>query len=62
MGIALAIGFIGMIISVVIASSKNRNVAGWAALGFLFPLIGILIVASLEALPDPNTTISPRSA
>jgi hypothetical protein len=39
--------FLGAAISAVVASGKNRNVVGWAALGALLPLISIVIVCSL---------------
>jgi hypothetical protein len=35
------------VLSGVIASRKNRSVAVWACLGFLFGVIGVLIVACL---------------
>lgn len=38
-------GIIGAVIAAVVASGKNRNALGWAAAGFLFPLIGVIAVA-----------------
>lgn len=49
-GIIVLFMIIGAVASAVIASNKNRNPGGWAVLGALFPLISILIVASLETL------------
>ena len=43
----ILIMFLGAAISAVVASGKNRNVVGWAALGALLPLISIVIVCSL---------------
>ena len=37
-----------------IASGKNRNVLGWAALGFFLGLIGILICALQDPAPSPQ--------
>lgn len=46
---------LGAGISAFIASNKNRNPLGWAALGFCFPLIGILVIACQTPLPAPST-------
>jgi hypothetical protein len=43
-------------ISAAIASSKRRNVAGYLALGALMPLIGIIAIACLPALPEAGET------
>jgi hypothetical protein len=45
---------VGAGFSAMIASTKNRNPLGWAALGLCFPLIGIIIVACQPALPLPG--------
>lgn len=37
-----------------IASSKNRNVLGWGALGFFLGLIGVLLAALQDPLPAPG--------
>ncbi len=48
MGIALLIGIIGAFWTASLASRKNLNVLGYAILGFLLPLIGVLVVLSAE--------------
>jgi hypothetical protein len=45
---AFLISFIGAIWSANIASRKNLNVLAYAVLGFLVPLIGLLIVFAAE--------------
>lgn len=52
--IVVFIAIVGSVVAAAIASGKNRNVLGWAALGALFPLIAILIVNSQPALPAPG--------
>ena len=55
MGIYIVIGFIGCFISLAMASTKHRSAGGWAVLGFLFPLISIIALACLPALPAPES-------
>ena len=50
-GLIVLFMFIGAVVSALVASGKNRNVVGWALLGMLFPLISIIIVASLGPVP-----------
>lgn len=56
--VLLIIGMIGAIISGVIASTKGRNVVGWAVLGFLFPLIAIIIVACQSNLTEQRAHVN----
>ena len=51
MGVALVVSLLGSLICSVIAASKNRNTGGWAVLALLLPVISILIVACLGAVP-----------
>ena len=48
--------FLGAGVSAVIASSKRRNVIGYLILGALMPLIGIVAIACLPALPEAGDT------
>ena len=43
MAIYFIVGLIGCIWAAAIASGKNLNVAVYAIVGFLFPLIGVLV-------------------
>ena len=43
MALYLIVGFIGCVWAAAIASGKNLNVAVYGTVGFLFPLIGVLI-------------------
>jgi uncharacterized membrane protein YgaE (UPF0421/DUF939 family) len=52
------IAIICSIISGLVASGKNRNVAGYAALGFLLPLIGV--IAALVVSPNTRPPDVPR--
>lgn len=45
---------LGCVIAAVNAAGKNRNVAGWAVCGALFPLIGVIAILCLPALPAPG--------
>ncbi|HEX4450363.1 MAG TPA: SHOCT domain-containing protein, partial [Kofleriaceae bacterium] len=45
----IAIGIIGGFISAFIASGKRRSAAGWFVIGFLLPLIGIILAIVLPA-------------
>lgn len=54
-GLIFLFMFVGALGSALVAAGKNRNVAGWALLGMLFPLISIIIVAALGPVPsDPQ--------
>ena len=48
----LIVGVICAIICGIIANSKGRSVGGWAALGFFFGLIPLIIVACLPNLNE----------
>ena len=50
----LVIAVVCSIISGAIAAGKNRNALGFAALGFLLPLIGVIaaVAASPKRLPE----------
>ena len=50
MDIYIVVALIGLAITGAIAAGKNRNVIGWAAIGFLFPLIGIIAVCLADQL------------
>ena len=50
--IYLVISVLGAAIAAMVASSKSRNALGWGALGFLLPLIGVIIVCCLPAKPS----------
>lgn len=43
------------IITAVIASNKNRNVAGWFAIGLILGIFGIIIAAIIRPL-EPSKT------
>lgn len=59
----LTIWLICGVVSAVIASNKGRNVAGWFALGMLFGLIAIIIVAAIPSLTvDGKTKRCPHCA
>jgi hypothetical protein len=47
----LIIGLAGALIAAVVASNKNRNPLGYGVLGFLFPLIGVVIICCMSPLP-----------
>lgn len=55
LGIFLLIVF--GLIGAAIASSKKRNVFGWAILCAILPLIGIIILVFMPTLEDENTAI-----
>jgi hypothetical protein len=52
-GLGLTGWLICLIAAGVIASSKNRNAFGWAFITGLLPVVGLIIVAVLPALPPP---------
>ncbi|MGN6111071.1 MAG: SHOCT domain-containing protein [Kofleriaceae bacterium] len=41
------IGFLGGVICAVIATSKRRSLVGWFVIGFLLPLVGVILVLVL---------------
>lgn len=50
---------LGCVIAAVNAANKNRSVAGWAVCGALFPLIGVVAILCLPALPAPGEVTPP---
>jgi hypothetical protein len=50
-GAVFFVMFLGAVVSGLIASGKNRSVAGWAVLGALMPLIAAVIVGAIPAEP-----------
>src|SRR5450432_1309318 len=50
----LVVGLIGGVICAVIAPGKRRSAIGWFCIGFLIPLIGLILILVLQPLPDPN--------
>ncbi|MCL2648427.1 MAG: DUF4339 domain-containing protein [Phycisphaerales bacterium] len=48
----LVVGIICAVICGMIASSKGRNIVGWAVLGFLFGIFSLIIVACLPNLKE----------
>lgn len=48
---------IGALASGFIAMSKDRNALGWAAFGFLLPIIGIIVVACIPAAGSNDGTV-----
>jgi hypothetical protein len=52
-GLGLTGWLICLIVAGAIANSKNRNALGWAFITGLLPVIGLIIVAVLPALPPP---------
>lgn len=49
MGIALLVCLVGGIICGALASGKRRSPIGWFVIGFLIPLIGIILIIVLPA-------------
>jgi hypothetical protein len=52
-GLGLTGWLICLIVAGAIANSKNRNALGWAFITGLLPVVGLIIVAVLPALPPP---------
>ena len=50
----LVVGLFGGVICAVLAPGKRRSAAGWFCIGFLIPLIGVILILVLQPLPDPN--------
>lgn len=46
---------IGMVVAAMLASSKGRNVVGWAVFGFLMPALAIILAVVLPAIPQPDS-------
>jgi hypothetical protein len=53
--IYLVVGLIGGLICAMIAPSKRRSPAAWFVIGFLIPLIGLILVLVLP----PNPSLDP---
>jgi hypothetical protein len=49
--VVLIIGVLGAAISAVIAMGKGRSALGWGVLGFLMPLIGVIVALCLAEAP-----------
>jgi XYPPX repeat (two copies) len=52
--IYLVVGLIGGAICAALAPGKRRSAGGWFCIGFLIPLIGVILILVLQPLPDPN--------
>ena len=50
MGIAITFCVLGGLVTGVLASTRHRSVAGWFAIGSLFPLLGLILILALP--PD----------
>lgn len=50
--IYLVVGLLGGVICAAIAPSKNRSAIGWFVIGFLIPLIGIILIVVLGPAND----------
>ncbi|MCY2927236.1 MAG: GYF domain-containing protein [Planctomycetota bacterium] len=48
----LMVSFVTAVIGGIVASAKGRNVVAWVVLGFLFGLIGVLIVCCLPNVKE----------
>jgi hypothetical protein len=62
MGIAIVmiVAMFGGGIASAVASYKNRDPTRWFAIGFLFPLFGIILSIVLQANPSPFDSECPR--
>ena len=50
------------VLTALIARSKNRDVAGWFALGAALPVIGLVVAVTATTKPRPRTarpTVAP---
>jgi hypothetical protein len=54
MDIYIIVALIGLAITAAVAAGKNRSVIGWAALGFLVPLIGVIAIMLAAPLARPE--------
>lgn len=52
-GVLILISFAGAVVAASVAASKRRNAVGWFFAGLFLPLISVLVILSLQALPDP---------
>jgi hypothetical protein len=43
----LLVAFLGGLVCAIVASGKRRNAVGWFVIGFLLPLIGVILVLVL---------------
>lgn len=63
MAIYLVIALIGGLVCCLVAINVNRNPLGWFVIGFLFPLIGLILLAVLPAgAAIPAAAPAPPSA
>ena len=51
--IYLVVGLIGGSLAAILASGKKRNPVGWFVIGFLLPLIGLILIIVLPKGEDP---------
>jgi hypothetical protein len=51
-GVYILVRFVGAIWAAAVAGGKNLNMAVFAILGFLLPLIGVLIAYGVPAKPE----------
>lgn len=49
----IIVGLLGGVICSLIAPTKRRNILGWFVIGFLMPVIGIILLLVLPTEPDP---------
>jgi hypothetical protein len=54
MGLVIVFAFVGAVAAAAIASAKRRSGILWGAVGLLFPLIGVIVIACMPALPEPS--------
>jgi hypothetical protein len=57
--IVLVIGLVFGLICAVLASPKNRSPVGWFFIGFLIPLIGLILILVLP--PNPAALQNPSA-
>lgn len=55
MTLMLLFGILGAMICAAIASTKNRSVVGFGVIGFLLPLIGIILILVLPDGPQEES-------
>ncbi len=56
-GYVLFVSLLGACVSLVLASGKGRSVPGWAALGFIFPLLAIIAVWLLKPITQKTLAV-----
>lgn len=54
MGIFLVVGLIFSVICGLVASNKHRNAVGWAACGFFFGVITLIVLVAASPLPPAD--------